>query len=165
MDLIVNVSESWGIGYQGDQLVYIPTDLLGFRKLTIGKTVIFGRKTLATFPEGKPLAGRRNLVLSRTRSIPGAEVFPDLQSLKGVLSQMDSSQVMVIGGASVYRALLPCCRRAFVTKTYGDYPADTFFPDLDRHPDWRLSEESPITEDSGYLFQYRTYENTRPIPL
>ena len=84
MNIIVAVDENWAIGKGGDQLVYIPEDLRHFKELTIGHPVILGRKTLATFPGGRPLKGRRNLVLSRTPGfqVEGAEVFADLASVK-----------------------------------------------------------------------------------
>ena len=68
MDLIVNVCENWGIGKSGKLLVSISADLRRFRQLTAGKTVILGRKTLATFPGGRPLKNRTNLILSRSTS-------------------------------------------------------------------------------------------------
>ena len=82
MNAIVAVDKNWGIGKDGDQLVYIRADLKRFKELTTGHPVIYGRKTLATFPKGSPLKGRRNLLLSKTADgIPGAEVFHDIASL------------------------------------------------------------------------------------
>ena len=76
IDLVVNVTENWGIGQENSLLVTISADLKRFRQLTTGKTVVLGRKTLQTFPGGKPLKNRRNLVLSGNPSlyIDGAEV-------------------------------------------------------------------------------------------
>ena len=83
MNLIVAVDKNWAIGRDGDQLIYIPEDLKHFKALTTGHPVILGRKTLATFPGGRPLKGRRNLILSRDPAFApeGAEVFPDLDQL------------------------------------------------------------------------------------
>ena len=69
MEAIVNVTPDWGIGFENRLLVAIPEDLKRFRALTVGKTVILGRKTLQTFPGGKPLKNRRNLVLSSDFSL------------------------------------------------------------------------------------------------
>ena len=88
MNLIVAVDKNWAIGRDGDQLIYIPEDLKHFKALTTGHPVILGRKTLATFPGGRPLKGRRNLILSRdtayiTRidaSFPADKYFPDLDA-------------------------------------------------------------------------------------
>ncbi len=108
MDVIVNVCENWGIGLNGQLLFSISADLKRFRQLTTGKTVILGRKTLATFPGGRPLKNRTNLVLSGSGAvIKGAEVFSDLPSLLERVKALDTDQISVIGGASVYEALLP----------------------------------------------------------
>ena len=74
MNVIVAVDENWGIGKDGDQLVYLSQDLKRFKALTTGHPVILGRKTLATFPGGRPLKGRRNLILSRDPAFGGAAV-------------------------------------------------------------------------------------------
>ena len=98
MNVIVAVDRNWAIGKDGDQLIYISEDLKHFKALTAGHTVILGRKTLATFPGGRPLKGRRNLILSRD---PGfapkeAEVFRDLDSLLAAAPE----DAFVVGGAS-----------------------------------------------------------------
>lgn len=163
MDLVVNVTENWAIGKGGDQLVYISADLKRFRLLTTGKTVILGRKTLATFPGGRPLKNRTNLVLSGSvTEIQGAEVLPDLPALFQRLKQEDRSDISVIGGASVYEALLPYCDRAYVTKTYGDYEADTFFPNLDQLKNWEILQTGEMLEENGIHFQYIDYINHYP---
>ena len=166
MDLVVNVSENWGIGNKGDQLVYISADLKHFRELTTGKTVILGRKTLATFPGGRPLKNRTNLILSSSGiEIEGAEVFPDIPSLSKRLKDCNMDEVSVIGGASVYEALLPYCNIAYLTKTYGTFEADTFFPNLDELDHWVTEEVGPLLEEDKIQFQYITYRNTAPLPL
>lgn len=162
MELVVNVSENWGIGNGGDQLVYISADLKRFRALTTGKTVILGRKTLATFPGGRPLKNRRNLILSTgMKPVEGAEVFPDLPSLLSAIDPQE--EVSVIGGASVYKALLPYCHKAYITKTLGTYPADTFFPNLDEMENWVVTEESEVFEEDGVKFKYVDYVNQNPL--
>ena len=155
MNVIVAVDENWGIGRDGDQLVYLSQDLKRFRALTTGHPVILGRKTLATFPGGRPLKGRRNLILSRDPDFApeGAEVFRDLEALR--------SAAFVIGGASVYKQLLPWCDVAYVTRIHAAFPADVVFPDLDRDPDWELAEEEPPLEQDGLKFHYAFYRRVR----
>ena len=157
MNLIVAVDRNWAIGKDGDQLIYISEDLKHFKALTTGHTVILGRKTLATFPGGRPLKGRRNLVLSRDPGfVPeGAEVFRDIDSLLAAAPE-DS---FVVGGASVYAALLDKCDTAYVTKISGHFPAaDCFFPDLDASPEWKIAEEGPELEEEGIKFRYVIYK-------
>ncbi len=159
MNVIVAVDRNWAIGRDGDQLIYLPEDLKRFKALTTGHPVILGRKTLATFPGGRPLKGRRNLILSRDPAFApeGAEVFRDLETLLAAAPE-DS---FVIGGASVYAALLDRCDTAYVTKIEQSFPgADCFFPDLDARPDWRVEEEGPELEDQGVRFRYVTYRCT-----
>lgn len=155
MNAIVAVDENWGIGRGGDQLCYISADLKHFKALTTAHPVILGRKTLATFPGGRPLPGRRNLILSRDPAftIVGAEVYHDLESLLAAAS-VDS---FVIGGGSVYRALLPYCETVYVTKIMSTFEADTFFPDLDADPAWQVAEREEPLEENGLQFQYLTY--------
>jgi dihydrofolate reductase len=159
MNLMVAVDQNWAIGLGGDQLIYLPEDLKRFKALTMGHPVILGRKTLATFPGGRPLKGRPNLILSRTPQFApeGAQVY---QSLDALLAQAPED-AFVIGGASVYRALLPHCDTAYVTKIHAAYPADCWFPDLDADPTWQISEESESLEQKGVTFHYVTY---RRIP-
>ena len=166
MDLIVNVCENWGIGKSGKLLVSISADLRRFRQLTTGKTVILGRKTLATFPGGRPLKNRTNLILSRsTAEVEGAEVLPDLQALFARLRDCDLNRVSVIGGASVYRALLPYCDKACITKTLLAPEADTFFPNLDEMENWTVLEAGAVLEENGIRFQYIDYLNRDPLPI
>lgn len=157
MNVIVAVDRNWAIGRDGDQLVYISEDLKHFKALTLNHTVILGRKTLTTFPGGRPLKGRRNLILSRNPNFApeGAEVFSDLETLLAAAPE----DAFVIGGASVYAALLDFCDTAYVTKIGGRFPeADCFFPDLDARPEWQAAEEGPELEESGLKFRYVTYK-------
>ena len=105
MNVIVAVDQNWAIGKDGDQLVYLSEDLKRFKSLTTGHPVILGRKTLATFPGGRPLKGRRNLILSRNTDFApeGAEEFSDVEPLRAAAPE----DAFVIGGAAVYRQLLP----------------------------------------------------------
>ena len=104
MYAIVAADRNWGIGRDGDQLCYIPADLKRFQALTTGHAVVLGRRTLSTFPGGRPLKGRRNLILSRDPAFrpEGAEVFRDLESLLAAAP----ADAFVIGGGQVYRQLL-----------------------------------------------------------
>ena len=157
MKVIVAVDQKWAIGRDGEQLLYLSEDLRRFKAMTLGHPVILGRKTLATFPGGRPLKGRRNLILSRD---PGfapkeAEVFRDLDSLLAAAPE----DAFVVGGASVYAALLDKCDTAYVTKISGRFPvADCFFPDLDALSEWRVVEEGPELEEEGVRFRYVTYQ-------
>ena len=158
MDAIVAVDARWGIGRDGGLLFRISADLRRFKAMTMGHTVVMGRRTLQSLPGGRGLPGRRNLVLSRQGDLApeGAEVFPDLDSL---LAQAPED-ACVIGGASVYQALLDKCDTAYITKIHKAYPADCWLPDLDADPNWTLAEEAEPLEENGLTFHYATYKRT-----
>ena len=137
MNLIVAVDQNWAIGKDGDQLVYLKEDLKRFRTLTSGHTVILGRKTLTTFPGGRPLK----------------KVFSSVEELV----QQADGDAFVIGGASVYEQLLPYCDTAYITKIHAAFPADTYFPDLDKSEEWEGVEESESLEQDGIAYHYVTY--------
>ncbi len=155
MNVIVAVDENWGIGKDGEQLIYISADLKRFKALTMGHSLVLGRKTLATFPGGKPLKGRRNLILSRNPEFApeGAEVYHSMEEL---LEHVEED-AFVIGGASVYQELLDRCDTAYVTKLQASWPADCWFPNLDEDPAWTVAEEGEVLEEQGVKFRYVTY--------
>ena len=164
MELIVNVTENWGIGCQGRLLVSISADLRRFRQLTEGRVVILGRKTLETFPGGRPLKNRTNIILTTNPDfhVVGAVAVHSEQALFELLRQYPRESLCVIGGASVYRLLLPYCDTARVTKTLTTVPADAFFPDLDAMESWRVCAQSEIFEENGLRFRYDDYVNLTP---
>lgn len=155
MFAIVAADERGGIGAKGELLVHIGADLRRFKELTTGHSVILGRKTLATFPGGRPLPGRENLIMSTTMETApeGAKVFRDLGSLL-VYAPADS---FVIGGESVYRSLLPYCDTVYLTRIHKVFAADAFFPDLDNLPEWELTQAEGPLEENGLTFSYLTY--------
>lgn len=166
MQAIVSVDEAWAIGKGGDQLCYIRADLKRFKGLTLGRPVILGRKTLATFPGGRPLKGRPNLVLTRDPAftLPGRYRSKDpnrvYHSLAALLRYAPADS-FVIGGESVYRSLLPYCDTVYVTKVLRTFAgADAFFPDLDASLEWYAAEESPVQEEGEVRFRYVTYRRT-----
>ena len=83
MNLIVNVDNAWGIGREGRLLAHLSADMRRFKQLTVGQVIVLGRKTLETFPGGRPLPDRTNIVLTRSRSqeIPDIQISRDLAEL------------------------------------------------------------------------------------
>lgn len=155
MTLIAAVDENWAIGKDGSQLIYLKEDLKRFKSLTLGKTVILGRKTLAALPGGKPLTDRKSLILSTDPdfSVENAEI---LRSVDELLSRAPEDSI-VIGGGMVYKALLPHCSTAHITKIHAAFDSDTWFPNLDADPAWELTEESAPLEQDGVTYHYATY--------
>lgn len=151
MELIVAVYDDWGIGAGGTQPVALSADRKFFREITRGATVIVGRKTIEDFPGKKPLPGRTNLVLTRKETeIPGFTVCSSPEV--AVALTKDADRVMVIGGGSIYRQMLPYCDKAYVTKVHTTVSSDTFFPNLDEDTHWQLTSilQSGVEEGISY---------------
>lgn len=164
MIAIAAVDNKWGIGRDNKLLLSIPEDMKFFRAKTLGKTVVLGRKNLESFPGGKPLPKRRNIVLSRTLEAgDGFEVVRSEEELLKVLGETgpadpkNDDNVFVIGGSEVYALLLPMCTKAYITKMYRDLDPDCYFPDLDADPLWEVCEESDLMEYEGTEYRYITY--------
>ncbi|MDR2045321.1 MAG: dihydrofolate reductase [Clostridium sp.] len=170
MNMIVAADGRWGIGQRGDLLVRIPYDQRCFREKTLGKVVVLGRRTLATFPQGLPLPGRTNVILSRSPNyhVRNALVAHSLEELRERLKPHPEEDVYVVGGRSVYRQLLPLCRTVHVTKIDHAYEADCFFPDLDQADEWEIREESDERTyfDIAYRFlRYERKDRRQAIPV
>ena len=159
LSAIVAVCDDWGIGLDGGMVVENREDMRHFVACTTGHPVIMGRKTLESFPGGRPLKNRRNVVLTRDASFSpeGVEVA---HSAEGALAAVaDEDEAWVIGGGQVYELLLPHCQRAVVTRNHCVRPCDTRFPDLDADPAWEVAEvrDGGVTPE-GVPFDFVTYE-------
>jgi len=167
MNIIVSVDENWGIGCQGKLLARVPGDMRWFRQHTMGKVVVMGDVTLRSLPQGKPLPDRVNVVLSDNEKLamPGVQVFHSLPRLLTGLLQYRSEDIFVIGGAQVYKLLLPYCRYAYVTRFRSAFTADCWFPDLDQEASWQLEDVSPDYEHQGLKYRFTIYRNTSLPPL
>ncbi len=156
MNMIVAVDANWAIGNKNNLLVRIPADHKMFREETTGKVVVLGRKTLETFPGGQPLPNRENIILSANRSyeVKGAKVVHDIEELLTALKDYDDKDIYIIGGASVYKLMMPYVDTIHVTKIDHEYEADAYFPDLDSDPEWKITAESDeqVYFDITYTF-------------
>jgi dihydrofolate reductase len=161
MKLIAAVSSDYGIGFKNDLLFKIPEDQKFFKEQTLGKTVVMGRKTFESLPGKKPLKDRKNIVLTRDKdfSAEGAEVFFDIPPLLEYLKGHNSDDVFVIGGETVYRALMPYCNAALVTKIDSSKEADRFFPDIDKADGWKLAGISEDYDYDGLKYRFCAYLN------
>ena len=152
MNAIVAIAENGGIGKDNKLLFRISADLRRFKKLTSGHTVIMGRKTLQSLPGGRGLPNRRNIVITHDPDFT-AERAEVVHSIDEALALADED-AFVIGGASIYRAMLPYCDKVYLTKVFAMTEADVFFPSLDG---WQIAEQSEIMEENGLRFQYIDY--------
>ena len=162
MYCIVAADKNWGIGLDNRLLVSIPKDMQFFKDHTMGHVVVMGRKTLESFPGGRPLKGRINLVLTRDPSYQkeGALILHSLEELKNKLKSYPDEEIYCIGGEQIYHLLLPLCDKAYVTRIDASYHADAFFPDLDRAEDWSITEEVGPFFYEEISYRFLTYEKT-----
>ena len=157
MNMIVAVDNNWAIGCENQLLISIPADHKMFRKETLGKVVVLGRKTLETFPNGLPLSQRTNIILSNNidYKVKDATVVHSIEELLEELKQYDTNDVYIIGGETVYRQMLPYVDTVHVTKIDREYEADAFFPNLDKMPDFKVTavSDEQVYFDTTYTFE------------
>lgn len=170
MIAIVAVDEKWGIGKNNDLLFDIKADMRHFVEHTRGKVVIMGSNTLRSLPGGMPLKNRVNIVLDpcgkkKDSLKKGYTLVRSLNALLKQAAKYPPEDVYVIGGAMMYRTLLPYCEKAVVTKVRADGEAQVFYENLDHLDSWKLVEESAPVEDSGYTMTFCTYCNLSPESL
>ena len=177
MTEIVNVSQNWAIGRKGRLLVDLKEDMSFFRRTTLHKVCLMGSVTLESFPRMAPLKDRVNIVLVddpkkiRPESVQAAErdraegrsteliyVFSPEEALEKIASY-PKDDVFVIGGAGVYRLMLPYADRCLVTHNDAVIEdADAYFPDLDATGEWILTQQGEEKEENGIKFRFCTYE-------
>jgi len=158
MKMIVAVSEDWGIGKDNGLLFSIPADMKFFRETTKDSVVIMGRKTLESFPGGKPLKNRVNIVLTGNKDYDTeAVVCTSKEAVIEEAGKYSDKNIFVIGGASIYELFEDCCDTAYVTKVKALADADTFFMNLDEKEEWKLTEKSEPIEDNGYVIEFCKY--------
>lgn len=158
INIIAAVARNRAIGLDNKLLYWLPNDLRRFKSLTIGHTIIMGRRTFESLPKGA-LPNRRNIVLTRSQQqFPGAEAFPTLAAALDACAH--DEEVYVIGGASVYRQALPLADRLCLTEI-DDTPeeADAFFPD---YSDWVVEKAEEHEPDERHAFHYRFVDYIRP---
>lgn len=163
MNLIVAVDENWAIGNKGELLVRIPNDQKMFRNETVGKVVVLGRKTMDTFPQKQPLAKRTNIILTKNRDykVKDAMVVHSIEELLEELKNYNSEDIYIIGGDSIYRQMLPYCDVAHVTYIEETYAADSYFPNLEKDPDWEMTAESEEQTYFDITYYFRKYERVK----
>ena len=165
MKFIAAADRKWGIGNNGKLLVRISEDQKFFRQTTMGHVVVLGRKTLEEFPGGRPLKGRTNIILSRNKNykVEGAVIVHSIDELFEELKKFDTDDVYIIGGQTVYDALIPYCDTGIITRIDREYEADARITDLDADPDWYVSEERAGEDQSEIQFTFVTYKKDKKI--
>ncbi len=165
MKAIAVVDKNLAIGKNGNLLCRLPKDLAHFKEETLGKTLIMGRKTLESLPGGKPLPGRKTLVLSKSEKI--GVLFDDgkyksfmLTSPQKVLEYIAENcadeNVFVAGGAQIYREFFDYCDELILTELDCEFKdADAFFPEF--HDSFKMIRQGEVAEDNGFLYRINRY--------
>lgn len=158
---IVAVDEKWGIGKKNGLLFDLPLDMKFFRETTSGKTVCMGYNTLLSFPNGKPLKNRKNIVICPEGVTgDGFIAVHDMPEMLEAIGKEDGD-VYVIGGAYFYKSMLPYCDEVLVTKVKADGNAEVFFENLDEREDFELKEDGEELQTNGYTIKFTKYKNLR----
>ena len=165
ISLIVAMAQNGVIGRDNSLPWRLPDDLKRFRAFTLGKPILMGRKTFESI--GRPLPGRINLVLTRDRSWYAEGVIA-VHSVEEALTEAGSSDELVaIGGAEIYRLVLPFARRIYLTHVHADVPGNITFPEFDS-TQWADVEYSsqPADDEHAYPLTFVTLErrNAPDVP-
>lgn len=153
ISLIAAMANNRIIGKDNDMPWHLPADLKHFKKITLGKPVLMGRKTYESI--GRPLPGRRNIVLSRNADlhIEGVEVVDSIDKINSLLTGVD--ELMVIGGGHIYNAFLAKADILYLTHIDLDVEGDTQFPDYEGVANWRVVEQQVCEPDDNNPYSYR----------
>lgn len=168
MHFIVACDSQWAIGRDNALLDHFKEDMAFFKRTTTAHVVVMGRRTLESFPGGRPLKDRVNIVLSRQMDYcpQGVIVAAGIPELKTILKELGRQDVYVIGGMSIYRQLLPYCSQGFVTHIDHVYDnCDAYFPDLDAEANWHCTQVVQKGQEHGIGFSMCLYENEKTKAL
>lgn len=142
ISMIACIQNDGGIGYRGELLWHLKEDMEIFKQVTMGETVVMGRKTWEGIPNGLP--GRRPVVLTST----DLEGVACVRSVEDIRRMARAQNIFIVGGASLYREFLPDTTWLYLTEVYDTKPADTFFPELDSE-DWLEIAHSSLCRFEG----------------
>ncbi|MBY6036733.1 dihydrofolate reductase [Fictibacillus nanhaiensis] len=155
ISFVVAIDKNRAIGKDNDLPWYLPNDLKHFKKVTMGKPIVMGRKTYESI--GKPLPGRENIVVTRDKNYI-AEGTKIVHSIDEVLA-IDAEEICVIGGTEIFKLFLPVADRLYITEIHETFEADTFFPELDQN-EWKEISRSTgtVDEKNKYPHEFVVYE-------
>ncbi len=156
LSLIVAYASNRVIGRDNTLPWRLPADLAHFKRTTLGKPIIMGRKTWESL--GRPLPGRLNIVISRNAgyAAPGATVVASLDQARSACEAADAQEAFVIGGEAIFAMALPVADAIVATEIHADVQGDTWFPELPAG--WHETRRDPQPEENGYPYDFVTYE-------
>ena len=158
LSIIAAIGKNNELGKDNKLIWHLPEDLKRFKMFTTGKTIIMGRKTFESL--GRVLPNRKHIVLTHNKEYKYdhemVEVLCDLEEIEKYINSEEEN--FVIGGASIYKMLMPYAKKLYITKIDEEFEADAFFPEIDEN-DWKIVEkEQGITDENNpYRYEYITY--------
>lgn len=155
ISLIAAMAKNRVIGHSGRMPWHLPAELAHFKKITLGKTVLMGRRTFESI--GRPLPHRRNLIITRQKNwhLTGCEVYPSLEA--ALTAAPADEELMVIGGATLYLQTLPLAQRLYLSFIECESPGDTYFPAWDP-AEWQESNRRAHPADTHNLFAFTSVQ-------
>lgn len=153
ISIIVAMTDNHVIGHKQQLPWHLPLDLQHFKKTTLGKPIVMGRKTYESI--GRPLPGRRNIILSTQAEygVEGVEVYPSIRAVLQALH--DTPEIMIIGGAQIYAAFLPHATRLYITHVHTTLEGDTIFPAIDLNQ-WHCMNQTKYRADAHHSYAFTT---------
>jgi len=157
LSMVVATANNRVIGKDNDMPWHLPADLAYFKKVTLGKPVVMGRKTFESI--GRPLPGRRNIVISRDEQY-SANGVDTVTSVEQALSLVkDVEEIMVIGGGAIYKHCLPAANRLYITHIDAEIDGDTRFPEYNLEHWTKVSSERRVADEkNAYNLDFCVYE-------
>lgn len=159
LSAIVAMAENRVIGNGNKMPWHLPADLKHFKTVTNGHPVLMGRKTFESI--GKPLPNRTNMIITRDRQYSAQDclIVNDLNTALSMAQEIDQNEIFVIGGAEIYRQLLPKVQRLYVTEIHHPFQGDAHFPELDVSEWQEVAREDHQADDkNAYAYTFVTLE-------
>lgn len=150
--MIAAMAKNRVIGADNQMPWHLPADLGHFKRTTLGKPIVMGRKTYQSI--GKALPGRLNIVVSRDQSLKLSDATVVQTCNQAVETAGQIEELMVIGGGTIYEYFLPFCHRLYLTEIDLEVAGDTYFPDYSAAADWKLIESSAFSADEKNQYSY-----------
>lgn len=159
ISLLVAMDKGNGIGHKNDLPWHLPNDLQHFKNLTLGKTIVMGRKTFDSI--GRPLPNRDNVVLTRDKEFQadGVETIHSVEDIIKLYTDMDGYELFIIGGSELFKQMMPYADRMYVTHIDHTFEADTYFPEI-YSGKWELvsSTKGVKDEKNPYDYYFKQYD-------
>ena len=151
ISIVVAMASNRVIGLNNTMPWHLSADLQNFKKITMGKPILMGRRTFESI--GRPLPGRKNIIVSRNKDYKqqGCLVYNSID--EALENCRDEEEIMIVGGACFYETMLPVADRIYLTQIHKHFEGDTFFPEFDSSL-WREIERMDFNDDQNVAFDY-----------